>query len=322
MIKFTPHSGSETFDLSLPRLEKSYGTGHTDFHVDFDPELPVESDLGRRDFTINAIARTCARGKLIDVFGGQRDLKARVLRMVFANAFVEDPLRILRGVQFAARFDLSVDPDTHKAMKQSSHLVKTVSSERVAEELNKLLHLAKKPSSGFVLMQEIGVLKHILPELEATVGVGQPGPYHKWPVFEHTLECVDAAPARLQVRWAALLHDINKPQCRVVDGDRATFYNHDKMGAHTARKVLQRLHYANEFIDSVSTLVDKHMFTTPVSDKGVRRLIREVGPELIYDLLDLRRADVYAQGKGGGTDDVDELQARITAEIERNRHLV
>jgi putative nucleotidyltransferase with HDIG domain len=226
-------------------------------------------------------------------------------------------LRILRGIQFAARFELAIDPATYDAMRESAHLIDSVSAERVAEELNKLLELAEKPSRGFVLMQKLGVLKRILPELEETVGVDQPGPFHKWPVFEHTLECVDAAPPRLNVRWACLLHDINKPQCKVVDGDRATFYNHDKLGARTAKSILHRLRYSNEFIEEVSTLVDKHMFTTQVTDKGMRRLIRKVGTELIYDLLDLRRADVYAQGKGGSTDDVDELQARIAAEIEK-----
>lgn len=317
VIKFTPHNGSETFDLSLPRLEKSYGVGHTDFHVDFDPNLPVEKDLGRRDFTINAIAQDVRTGKLVDVFHGQEDLKSRILRMVFPSAFIEDPLRMLRGIQFAARFELEIEPVTYKAMQDSAHLIDSVSAERIAEELNKLLELSAKPSRGFVLMQKLGLLKRIFPELEATVGVDQPGPFHKWPVFEHTLECVDAAPRRLNVRWACLLHDINKPQCKVVDGDRATFYNHDKLGARTAKSVLHRLRYSNEFIEEVSTLVDKHMFTTQVTDKGMRRLIRKVGTELIYDLLDLRRADVYAQGKGGNTDDVDELEARITAEIEK-----
>ena len=317
VIKFTPHDGTETFDLSLPRLEKSYGTGHTDFHVDFDPDLPVESDLGRRDFTINAIAEDVRTGRLIDIYDGHSDLKSRTLRMVFASAFVEDPLRILRGIQFAARFNLDIEPATYRAMKESTHLIDSISAERVAEELNKLLELAKKPSSGFVQMQRLGILKRILPELEATVGVDQPGPFHKWPVFEHTLECIDAAPPRLNVRWAALLHDINKPQCKVVTGDRATFYNHDKEGARTAKRVLHRLRYSNDFIDEVSTLVDKHMFTTQVTDKGMRRLVRKVGTTLIFDLLDLRRADVHAQGKGGPIDDVAELESRIKAEIEK-----
>ena len=321
VIKFTPDvvegETQVTHDIALPRAEQSTGVGHTDFAVDFDPNLPIESDLGRRDFTINAIAEDLRSGEIVDPFHGRDDLARHTLRMVFPRAFEEDPLRILRGVQFAARFGLTIDVATQDAMKSAAPLVATVSAERIAEELNKLLQLADQPSVGFKLMQAIGVLKVILPELEDTVGVEQPGGFHTWNVFEHTLYTVDAAPPRLLVRWACLLHDINKPQCRVVDGNRATFYGHDKMSARTARQVLQRLHYSNEFIEAVSILVDKHMFTTGVTDKGVRRLIRIVGPELIYELLDVRRADVVAQGKGGRTDDVDELQARITDEINK-----
>lgn len=317
VIKFSPTGVNAVYDLSLPRLEKSYGVGHTDFHVDFDPSLPVEADLGRRDFTINAIAQDLRTGQLIDIFGGQKDLKSRSLRMVFPSAFTEDPLRVLRGVQFAARFELEVETTTLERMRDAAHLMGSVSAERIAEELNKLLTLAARPSRGFLLLQKTGVLKQILPELEATVGVDQPGPFHKWPVFEHTLECVDAAPPRLNVRWACLLHDINKPQCKVVNGDRATFYNHDQLGAKTAKEILHRLRYSNDFTDQVSTLVERHMFTTEVTDKGLRRLVRRVGPELIFDLLDLRRADVHAQGKGGSTADVDELETRIKAEFEK-----
>jgi putative nucleotidyltransferase with HDIG domain len=321
VIKFTPDvpegESPVTYDIALPRAEKSTGVGHTDFAVDFDPDLPIESDLGRRDFTINAIAEDLHSGNIVDPFHGRDDLTRHLLRMVFPRAFIEDPLRILRGIQFAARFGLEIDTLTLEAMREAAYLVATVSAERIAEELNKLLLLAEKPSVGFKLMQHLGVLAIILPELEATVGVEQPGGFHTWNVFEHTLYTVDAAPPRLLVRWACLLHDINKPQCRVVDGDRATFYGHDKMSSKSARQMLQRLRYPNDFIEAVSILVDKHMFTTGVTDKGVRRLIRVVSPELIYELLDLRRADVVAQGKGGRTDDVDLLQARITDEINK-----
>ena len=224
---------------------------------------------------------------------------ARRLRMVFPEAFVEDPLRMLRGIQFAARFGLSVDPDTQRAMRDAVPLLETISAERIAEELNKLIALAANPSVGFRLMQELGIQARILPELEATVGVDQPGGFHTWNVFEHTIRVVDAAPQRLRVRWACLLHDVSKPQCKVIDGDRATFYGHDKIGSRTAKRILQRLRFSNEFCEDVSLLVDKHMFTTAISDKGVRRLVRKVGLPLIPDLLDLRRADVVGQGKGG-----------------------
>ncbi len=321
VIKFTPETsggeGTVTYDIALPRSERSTGVAHTDFDVDFDPQLPVERDLLRRDFTINAIAENCATRELADPAGGQTDLKQRRLRMVFPNAFRDDPLRILRGAQFLARFELSLDPATKEAMREAVPLVATVSMERVAEELTKLLTLSAKPSAGFKLLQELGALKILIPELEETVGVDQPGGYHAYPVFEHSLHTLDAAPPTLRLRWAALLHDINKPQCKQVEGDKATFYGHEKIGARTARRLLRRLRYPNDLADDVSLLVDRHMFTTGVTDKGVRRLIRWLGPELIYELLDLRRADVIAQGKGGHTDDVDELQQRITGEINK-----
>ncbi|MBI5867603.1 MAG: HDIG domain-containing protein [candidate division Zixibacteria bacterium] len=245
VIKFTPKAGEGeevvTFDIALPRTEQSTGAAHTDFLVDFDPQVPVERDLLRRDFTINAMAENCATGELIDPAGGQADLRAKCLRMVFEGAFRDDPLRILRGAQFLARFELTLDPVTRAAMQDAVPLVATVSMERVAEELTKLITLSKKPSLGFKLLQELGALKIILPELEDTVGVDQPGGYHAFPVFEHSLYTADAAPAQLRLRWAALLHDINKPQCKQVDGTKATFYAHEKLGSRTARKVLRRL---------------------------------------------------------------------------------
>ncbi|GAB4318062.1 MAG: CCA tRNA nucleotidyltransferase [Candidatus Zixiibacteriota bacterium] len=321
VLKFTPRTGEgeakATHDIALPRSEQSTGIRHVDFNVDFDPNLPVERDLMRRDFTINALAEDCRTHEIVDPSGGRADIESRTLRMVFPNAFREDPLRILRGAQFAARFELRLDTNTREAMRESVALLESVSMERVAEELSKLLGLADRPSIGLRLLHELGALRIILPELEETVGVDQPGPYHAHNVFDHTMIAVDNVKKTLRLRWAALLHDINKPQTKEVEGDRAHFYGHDRMGARTARHVLRRLRYANDFVNDVSALVERHMFATELSDKGVRRLIRKVGPDLIHDLLDLRRADTIAQGMGQSNDDVDELERRIDDEINR-----
>jgi tRNA nucleotidyltransferase (CCA-adding enzyme) len=321
VIKFTQHASeefaSETFDFVLPRKEYSTGTGHRDFEVEFDHNLKVEDDLGRRDFTINAIAHNVATGEIIDPFSGQRDIQARLIRIAFPNSFVEDPLRMLRAVQFAARFNFEIEPQTYAAICENVALIKTVSPERIAEELNKLLVSADKPSVGLILMQRTGMLKVLIPELERTVGVDQPGPYHAHPVFEHSILTVDAAPRSLTVRMSALFHDVAKPQAKQVVEGGATFYGHEDYGARVARKVLERLRYANDFIDQVVVLIERHMFTTDVSDKGMRRLIRKVGQDRVFDLLDLRRADVVGQGKGGKTDDVDEFEQRIREELER-----
>lgn len=321
VIKFTqtPNGSTQvgTFDFALPRKEFSTGSGHRDFQVDFDHTVGVEDDLRRRDFTINAIAREVTSGVYVDPLNGRVDLEAGIIRYTSPASFAEDPLRMLRAVQFAARFNFKIEPETLAAIRGNVDLITTVSPERIAEELNKLLVRSEKPSVGFKLMEESGLLARLLPELEAGVGVEQPGPYHKYPVFEHSIYTVDAAPPRLVLRMAALFHDVNKPQAkREVEGG-ATFYGHESSGARTAKKVLQRLRYGNKFCEQVALLVDRHMFSSDVGDKGLRRLIRRVGVDLIFDLLDLRRADVVAQGMGGNTEDVDELEQRIKEELER-----
>ncbi len=318
VIKFTQFRDGQphTFDIALPRKEHSTGAGHKDFEVNFDPNLPVEDDLTRRDFTINSIAMALDDQLIVDPLNGRKDLADRVLRMTSERSFEEDPLRMIRAIQFAARFQFVIEPQTFAAMTKHAELIRTVSAERIAEELNKLLILAEKPSTGFRLMQKSGLLREILPELDLCVGVDQPGPYHAHDVFEHTLHVVDAAPRSLRVRLAAVFHDIRKPQAkRPAPDNRATFYGHEVTGARTADEVLRRLRYPHDLTDEVSTLVERHMFTTDVTDKGLRRLVKKVGVNLIFDLLDLRRADVVGQGMGGNTDDVDQFEAAIRAEL-------
>ncbi len=321
VIKFTAHNNGSgpypTVDIALPRREFSTGIAHRDFSVDFDHTLPVEEDLKRRDFSINAVARHLGTGELIDPLDGKIDIEHRKLRMISEESFKDDPLRVLRGVQFVARFGLDVEPATHHAMKENAHLMTSVSPERVNEELNKMLVRAEKPSVGFRLMHDIGLLEILIPELVESVGVDQPGGYHAHDVFEHLLGTTDAAKPRLRLRWAALLHDITKPRAKRVVDKKATFYGHEASGAKLARNVLKRLRYPKNLIDDVSTLVERHMFTIPPTDRGLRRLIRKTGPELVFDLLDLRRADVVGQGMGNPTDDVDEFEQRIREEIDK-----
>ncbi len=321
VIKFTDYSQKDseasTVDISLPRSEKSTGTGHTDFEVNFDHTLPVEDDLKRRDFTINAIARSLTDKNIIDPFDGQSDLKNKIIRMVSPDSFSEDPLRMMRAIQFASRFEFEIEPVTYQSLKDNVDLIGTISSERIAEELNKMLLLANKPSIGLRLMEETGLLEKIIPEMIPAVDCQQPGGYHAYDVFEHIIRMVDACAPRLSLRLAALFHDITKPRHKQKTETGASFYGHESSGAKVARKVLRRLRYSNDTIRDVSVLVERHMFTTDVGPKGLRRFIRRVGQRLIPDLLDLRRADVIAQGMGGTTEDVDEMQLAIKAEIDR-----
>ncbi|MEW6051447.1 MAG: HD domain-containing protein [Candidatus Zixiibacteriota bacterium] len=317
VIKFTQQrkGKTHTFDISLPRKEHSTGPGHTDFAVDFDPAIPVEQDLLRRDFTINAMALALDNDELIDPLQGLADLKNRRLRMTSPDSFPEDPLRMLRAIQFAARFQFDIEPATFQALQQHAAFIASVSAERISEELTKLLVHAERPSDGFRVMHTSTLLGHILPELEACVEVTQPGPYHKYDVFEHTIRTVDACPQSLRLRLAALFHDIRKPQARRLTETGATFYGHEITGARAAVTAMNRLRYPRELAQQVATLVERHMYTTPVTEKGLRRLIRRVGVDLIFELLDLRRADVVAQGMGGSTVDVDELEAAIREEL-------
>lgn len=321
VIKYTEYRDGEpvTFDISLPRTEYSTGVGHKDFEVKYDPTLSVEDDLVRRDFTINAMAIELGTDTLIDPLDGRKDLENRLIRIVYPESFTDDPLRMLRAIVFAARFEFEIEERTMAMLKENVQLIHSVSAERIADELRKLLERADHPSIGFRLMEQTGLLREILPELQDCVGVDQPGGYHAYDVFEHTLRAVDASPKNFRVRLAALFHDINKPQSKrpvVRDGEQAaTFYGHETMGARTAQEVMRRLKLSNDLTKQVVTLVDRHMFTTAVTDKGMRRLIRKVGVPLIFELLDLRRADVIAQGMGGTTDDVDEFEAHIRDEL-------
>jgi tRNA nucleotidyltransferase (CCA-adding enzyme) len=319
VIKFTQHrhNGSHTFDISLPRREHSTGVGHKEFAVTFDPMIPVEVDLTRRDFTINAMAWALDSNKLVDPLHGRSDLQNKQIRMTSDDSFIEDPLRMLRAIQFAARFEFEIEPETFAAMQRHASLIDSVSAERIAEELNKLLTLSARPSAGFRLMHDSGLLSHILPELESCVGVDQPGGYHKYDVFEHIIRTIDEARPDLRLRLAALFHDIRKPQHKRLVDDGATFYGHESGGARVTIDVMNRLRYSKDLAAEVASLVERHMFTTDVTDKGLRRLIRRVGLDLIFDLLDLRRADVAAQGMGGKTDDVDDFERRIREEIDR-----
>lgn len=304
VLKFTPHQDPEiTWDIALPRKEISIGPGHRDFEVDYDPHLPLAEDLKRRDFTINAMAFDLKGEKVIDPLGGQADLDAKILRQVFAKAFEEDPLRLIRAVQFSARFSLNIEPETFEKMKQQADLIQTVSPERIAEEIKKLF-LAERPSLGIEIMLKTGLLKHILPEVETLIGIEQdkrPGD----DVYQHTLRVTDAAradpyldhPGDLELMLAALFHDVGKAKTRRYDKakDKIVFYSHQIVSQRICRKWLQKMKITTLGInpENVEKLVLHHMFETKsyFTDKAIRRFIHKVGQDLIFKLLDLRLAD-------------------------------
>jgi poly(A) polymerase/tRNA nucleotidyltransferase (CCA-adding enzyme) len=326
--KFSPERSGKTIDIAYPRREWSLGPGHREFAVEWDWQLEVEDDLRRRDFSINAMARDVRDGRLIDPCGGRRDLEGRILRAMFAGAFEEDPLRILRGVRFTVRFGLAVDPATRQAMEVGAPLLNTLSAERVQEELTKTLTQCERPSGAFLMMREIGALRQVLPELDRCAGVEQ-NEYHPDDVFVHSIKTCDCAPRdNLAVRWAALLHDVGKVDMKqtVSDeklGDRVVFYGHQFVSADAASRILKRLRYSNTFVKKVEHLIRHHMFDYEPAWKAstVRRFIRRIREENLDDLFALRRADAASRDPESGARGLDELQSRIRHELQ-SRHTI
>lgn len=330
VIKFTPHQNHDTIiDFTLPRKERSTGIGHRDFDVAFDPFLPVEEDLGRRDFTINAMAMDVKTEKIIDPYRGQKDLAARKLRQVFPMAFEEDPLRILRGIQFATRFKLSIEEETFSSMKKNAHLIATVSPERISEELKKLF-LADTPSAGFKMMEQCGLLPHIFPELAALRGIEQ----DKQPgedVYDHTMRALDAARSdpnmenrgNLDLLFAVLLHDIGKSKTSRYHepSKRVVFFGHQIVSARMAKRILKKFRVETIGVDinNVAKLITNHMFETKpfFSERAIRRFIHKVGKELMPLLLDLRLADNRGGKHPHSIKGVLNLRKRIKEELER-----
>jgi putative nucleotidyltransferase with HDIG domain len=326
VYKFAPAAGGgEVFDIAFPRKERSLGPGHREFQVDWDWQMDIADDLGRRDFTINAMARDVRDESLVDPHGGRRDLEARVLRMIFPRAFEEDPLRILRGVRFAVRYAMTTEKQTSAAMAAGAGLLDTLSAERIQDELTKILKQCDKPSEAFETLRALGALTRILPELDRCAGVTQ-NEYHPDDVFVHSIKTCDWAPRdNLLVRWAALLHDVGKvDQKKTVSdqklGERVVFYGHQFVSAEIAVGVLRRLRYRNAFVKKCENLIRHHMFNYESNWKSstVRRFIRRVGEENLDDLFALRVADARSRGPKGDKGDLEELQRRIRHELDQH----
>ena len=256
--------------------------------------VSLAEDLARRDFTINAMALDLA-GELVDPYGGRADLRAELIRAVGVphERFAEDPLRLLRAVRFAAQLGFRLHPETRRAIRTQARLLRTISRERVADELNKML-VSPRPALGIRLAVKLGLMRYIIPEVLTLSGVSQRPMHHK-DVFEHTLGVIENTPSNLLLRWAALLHDIAKPRTKSVRDGQVHFFGHEEVGARMARRILNGLRYDQSFIRRVTKLVRMHLrvnsYASTWTDGAVRRLVREAGEELA-PLIALSRADV------------------------------
>jgi len=308
--KFAPNGNPErehdVIEVTTYRIESKYSDKRRPDAVQFAKTL--EEDLSRRDFTMNALALRitnlyeCTNNnyEIIDLFGGQEDIKNKIIRTVgkAEERFDEDALRMMRAVRFHAQLGFTIEEKTLAAIKKFSCHMQHISAERIKDELVKII-LSDNPSEGIEMLHETGLLNFVIPELEKGFGIAQ-NRHHIHTIYTHCVLALKFCPSKkLEVRLASLLHDIAKPQTKRGEGEFATFYNHDHVGARVAKQILQRLKFSNEIIEKVFLLVDNHMFyynPEEVGDASVRRLIQKVGLENMKDLIEVRIADRLGSG--------------------------
>lgn len=318
VARFSPgESEYDIIEVTTYRIESKYSDKRRPDAVRFAKTL--EEDLSRRDFTINALALKIRNPKseirnksqilnsksqnsyeIIDLYDGRKDIKNKIISTVGNpdERFDEDALRMMRAVRFHSQLGFDIEKNTFEAIRKNSQYMKHVSLERIKDELVKII-LSDNPSEGVEALHETGLLDHIIPELEKGFGIAQ-NRHHIHTIYKHCVLALKYCPSKkLEVRLASLLHDIAKPQTKRGEGEFATFYNHDHVGARVARKILQRLRFSNEIVEKVVLLVDNHMFyynPEEVGDASVRRLIQKVGLENMKDLIDVRIADRLGSG--------------------------
>lgn len=301
-LTVTVKTGSEKIpevEVTTYRLEAGYSDKRHPDDVRYAKTL--EEDLLRRDFTINAMAMD-AKKKIIDPSHGQKDLKNKILRTVGKpeERFSEDSLRMLRAVRLATVLGFEIEKKTAEAIKKNSIWLEAISKERIRDELVKMI-MVDKAANGINLLKELHLLKYILPELEENYGVGQ-NKHHIYDCYTHAVKALEFTAKKdfnMHVRLAALFHDIAKPRVKVGQGENSTFYNHEVVGAKMAFEILTRLKFSKKDIEKVVKLVRYHLFyynVGEVSESSVRRLVKNVGPDSIEELLQVRQADRIGSG--------------------------
>lgn len=281
-------------EVATFRTESGYSDGRHPDRVAFADEV---ADVKRRDFTVNGMLYDPIRDEVVDHVGGRRDLKAGILRAIGNpdERFGEDRLRLIRAVRFAAELDFEIESETWKALKKNAEKISSVSNERVRDELLKMLR-GRAPRRAMELLREAGLLRVILPEIEALVGVEQPPRFHpEGDVWEHTLQLLQRLERpSVSLAMAALLHDVGKPTTLVMDGDRQRFNEHEKVGAEMAEAIMRRLRFSNEQIERVRDLIARHMAFKDVKKMRPAKLKRFLRQPYFHEHLELHRLDCEA----------------------------
>lgn len=296
----------KVIEITPYRIESDYSDNRRPDNVTFSQD--IADDLQRRDFTVNAIAVDIGdgtKGHIIDLYKGQEDLVSKTIRTVgdAGERFKEDGLRILRAVRLAADLSFVIEEETQKAIEKNAKLLKNIAKERIRDEFVKII-MSDNPLIGIVSCEKLGILKYICPELEVAIGVGQ-NQAHAYDVWEHLLRTVQHAADKgfsLEIRLAALFHDIGKPKTRHVTREKPepTFYGHDVVGERITRKILEDLKFSRETIEKVAKFVRWHMFFSDpdlISLSAVRRMVANVGKDNIWDLMHVRECDRIGTGR-------------------------
>jgi len=289
-------------EITTYRSEAKYSDKRHPDEVKF--AKTIEEDLARRDFTVNAIAVDIKKTKkeIIDPFDGQNDLKNKIIRTVGIpeERFGEDALRMLRAVRFSTILGFKIEEKTKEAIKKNCIWLEAISQERIRDEFLKII-MADKAADGIEALRDLGLLKYIIPELEDGYGISQ-NKHHIYDCYQHSVKSLEYAAKKnfnIYVRLASLFHDIAKPKVKVGEGENATFYNHEIVGAKMTFQILSRLKFSKKDIEKITKLVRYHLFyynVDEVKEASVRRLVKNVGPENMEELLQVRQADRIGSG--------------------------
>ena len=299
----------EPYEITTCRAEGPYSDGRRPDCVTFVSDL--ETDLARRDFTVNAIAMD-PDGALRDPFGGRADLRAGLIRCVGEpdRRFQEDGLRLMRALRFAAVLGYAIEERTARAIHENRFMLDRVSAERINAELRRLL---TGPKAGDVLRQYPDVFCQFWPQLAPLVTLEQNTPWHCWGGWEHTIHAVEAASADRILRLTMLLHDIGKPACKSTDENEIDhFYGHPAVSAKLADQMLRALKFDNKTRERVVTLVEHHDVQIPCRDRSIRKWLGRLGPETFFQLLEVKRADGMGQAYELVKDRLTELEKMKT----------
>lgn len=284
---------SQPFEITTYRVDGVYLDSRRPLNVSFTSSL--KEDLGRRDFTINALAYHPSKG-LIDFFNSRNDIDNGIIRAV-GNArdrFTEDALRMLRAIRFSAQLDFDIEPETLEAIRIKGQLLQRISTERIRDESTKIL-TSDNPLK-LALLKDTGLLGYILPEFDACFNTPQNNPYHIYNVAVHSLNSAAYIESNRILRWVMLLHDIGKPEVRTTDKNGIDhFYNHARVGISISESVLKRLKFDNLSTNRILKLIEFHDYDTGESHESVRKSLNIIGSDIFTDLLKVKEADMRAQ---------------------------